>query len=134
MAITTYEFYKNTYYGDSIEESSFEKWESKAETKLKYLLSGNLTEQAVEEFNEEVQKAVCCVADFLFTLDRKKSNPNDVNINSVKSMSSGGQSVSVNASGDEIDAVMDDVSKQNAMLLSMVSEYLYDTGLLYKGV
>ena len=134
MAITTYEFYKNTYYGDSIEESSFEKWESKAETKLKYLLSGNLTEQAVEEFNEEVQKAVCCVADFLFTLDRKKSNPNDVNINSVKSMSSGGQSVSFNVSGDEIDAVMDDVSKQNAMLLSMVSEYLYYTGLLYKGV
>ena len=134
MAITTYEFYKNTYYGDSIEESSFEKWESKAETKLKYLLSGNLTEQAAEEFNEELQEAVCCVADFLFTLDRKKSNPNDVNINSVKSMSSGGQSVSFNASGDEIDAVMDDVSKQNAMLLSMVSEYLYDTGLLYKGV
>ena len=46
MGYTTYDFYKEKYYGDSIAESLFPKWESRASDKLNQLTYGNIDEDA----------------------------------------------------------------------------------------
>ena len=131
MAITNYEFYKNNFYGDSIDESSFPKWEVRAEGKLEQILCGDLNNT---DFNTEIQMAICQTADLLFAFDLREKNPNDASVSSVKSMSSGGQSISFNSNVSAIDNAWGDIAKQDRLILDKVTPYLYKTGLLYKGV
>lgn len=131
MAITTYEFYKNNFYGDSVNESSFPKWETRAEGKLEQITCGDLNQ---EEFSTEIQMALCQIIDLLFAFDLREKNPNDTSISSIKSMSSGGQSVSFNNNMNVIDGAIGNVTKQDRLILDKVTPYLYKTGLLYKGV
>ena len=48
MGYTTYDFYKEKYYGDSIEESLFPKWEDRASDKLNQLTYGHIDDAAKE--------------------------------------------------------------------------------------
>ena len=44
MGYTTYDFYSKKYYGNSIGESLFPKWNDRASTKLDQLTFGNINE------------------------------------------------------------------------------------------
>ena len=134
MGYTTYEFYQNEYYGDSIEESLFPKWESRATDRLDELTYGNITEDALEEYNEKIQKAVCALADLLYKIDFKTNHANDTNGGNVKSMSSGGQSISFGSNETLVDKVLNDKVAQNRLCYDTVREYLSGTGLLYAGI
>lgn len=134
MGYTTYEFYQNEYYGDSIEESLFPKWESRATDRLDELTYGNITEDVLEEYNEKIQKAVCALADLLYKIDFKTNHANDTNCGNVKSMSSGGQSISFGSNETLVDKVLNDKVAQNRLCYDTVCEYLSGTGLLYAGV
>ena len=134
MGYTTYEFYKDEYYGDSIEESLFPKWESRATDRLYELTYGNITEDVLEEYNEKIQKATCALADLLYKIDYKTNHANDTNGGNVKSMSSGGQSISFGSNETLIDKVLNDKVAQNRLCYDTVCEYLSGTGLLYAGV
>lgn len=57
MGYTTFEFYESKYYGDSIKESSFPKWEDRATMKLDQLTYGHIDDAAKEEFGDQIQKA-----------------------------------------------------------------------------
>ena len=134
MGYTTYEFYKDEYYGDSIEESLFPKWESRATDRLDELTYGNITADALEEYSEKIQKAACALADLLYKIDFKTNHANDTNGGNVKSMSSGGQSISFGSNETLIDKVLNDKVAQNRLCYDTVCEYLSGTGLLYAGV
>ena len=134
MGYTTYEFYQNEYYGDSIEESLFPRWESRATDRLDELTYGNITADALEEYSEKIQKAVCALADLLYKIDFKTNHANDTNGGNVKSMSSGGQSISFGSNETLIDKVLNDKVAQNRLCYDTVCEYLSGTGLLYAGV
>ena len=134
MGYTTYEFYQNEYYGDSIEESIFPKWESRATDRLDELTYGNITEDVLEEYNEKIQKAVCALADLLYKIDFKTNHANDTNGGNVKSMSSGGQSISFGSNETLVDKVLNDKVAQNRLCYDTVCEYLPGTGLLYAGI
>ena len=134
MGYTTYEFYKDEYYGDSIEESLFPKWEGRATDRLDELTYGNITEDVLEEYNEKIQKAVCALADLLYKIDFKTNHANDTNGGNVKSMSSGGQSISFGSNETLVDKVLNDKVAQNRLCYDTVREYLSGTGLLYAGV
>lgn len=134
MGYTTYEFYQNEYYGDSIEESLFPKWESRATDRLDELTYGNITEDVLEEYNEKIQKAVCALADLLYKIDYKTNHANDTNGGNVKSMSSGGQSISFGSNETLVDKVLNDKVAQNRLCYDTVCEYLPGTGLLYAGI
>ena len=134
MGYTTYEFYVNEYYGDSIEESLFPKWESRATDRLDELTYGNITADALEEYSEKIQKATCALADLLYKIDYKTNHANDTNGGNVKSMSSGGQSISFGSNETLIDKVLNDKVAQNRLCYDTVCEYLSGTGLLYAGV
>ena len=134
MGYITYEFYKDEYYGDSIEESLFPKWESRATDRLDELTYGNITADALEEYSEKIQKATCALADLLYKIDYKTNHANDTNGGNVKSMSSGGQSISFGSNETLIDKVLNDKVAQNRLCYDTVCEYLSGTGLLYAGV
>ena len=134
MGYTTYESYKDEYHGDSIEESLFPKWESRATDRLDELTYGNITADAMEEYSEKIQKATCALADLLYKIDFKTNHANDTNGGNVKSMSSGGQSISFGSNETLIDKVLNDKVAQNRLCYDTVCEYLSGTGLLYAGV
>ena len=134
MGYTTYDFYKDKYYGDSIEESLFPKWESRAEDKLNELTYGNITTGVLEEYGEKIQKAACALADLLYKIDYKTNHANDANAGNVKSMSSGSESISFGSNETLVDKVLNDKLAQNRLCYDTVCEYLSGTGLLYAGV
>ena len=134
MGYTTFEFYKNSYYGDSVEESLFPKCEDKASMKLDQLTYGNINDDTRTEFDERIQKATCALADLLYQIDYKTTHANDAQAGNVKSMSSGGQSISFGSNETLVDKVLNDKTAQNRLCYDTVCEYLSGTGLLYAGV
>lgn len=133
MGYTTYDFYKEKYYGDSIGESLFPKWEDKASMKLDQLTYGNINDDTRTEFDERIQKATCALADLLYQIDFKTSHASDEKGGNVKSMSSGGRSISFGTNETLIDKVLGDKVAQNRLCYDTVCEYLSGTGLLYTG-
>ena len=77
MGYTTYDFYKEKYYGDSIGESLFPKWEDRASGKLNQLTYGHINDDTRTEFDERIQKATCALADLLYQIDFKTSHASD---------------------------------------------------------
>ena len=134
MGYTTFEFYESKYYGDSIKESLFPKWEDLATMKLDQLTYGHIDDAAKEEFDEQIQKATCALADLLYQIDYKTTHASDEKGGNVKSMSSGGRSVSFGTNETLVDKVLNDKTAQNRLCYDMVCEYMSGTGLLYAGV
>lgn len=134
MGYTTYDFYKEKYYGDSIEESLFAKWNDRASEKLEQLTRGNINEDTLAEFDKKIQKATCALADLLYQIDFKTSHASDEKGGNIKSMSSGGRSISFGTNETLIDKVLGDKVAQNRLCYDTVCEYLTGTGLLYAGV
>lgn len=133
MGYTTYEFYTDKYYGDTVPESSFEKWQQSASDKLNYLCFGHITLDDVEQYDTEIQKAVCALADVLFKLDEAKLLANNPEKGNIKSMTVGDQSVSFGSNDTEYTLAMSDTKKQYDLMVDAVSVYLSHTGLLYAG-
>ena len=134
MGYTAFEFYRDSYYGDCIEESLFPKWEDRASMKMDQLTYGNINDETQAEFDEKIQKATCALADLLYQIDYKTVHANDPKNGNVKSMSSGGQSISFGTNETLVDKVLNDKTAQNRLCYDAVCEYLSGTGLLYAGV
>ena len=133
MGYTTFDFYKEKYYGDSIEESLFPKWEDRAADKLDRMTNGHINDVTRVEFDERIQKATCALADLLYQIDYKTVHANDPQNGNVKSMSSGGQSISFGSNETAVDKALGDKTAQNRLCYDAVCEYLSGTGLLYAG-
>ena len=134
MGYTTFEFYESKYYGDSIKESLFPKWEDRASAKLNQLTYHNINDDTREEFDEQIQKATCALADLLYQIDYKTIHANDEKGGNVKSMSSGGRSISFGINETLVDKVLSDRKAQSRLCYDTICDYLSDTGLLYAGV
>ena len=61
-------------------------------------------------------------------------SPYHAQAGNVKSMSSGGQSISFGSNETLVDKVLNDKTAQNRLCYDTVCEYLSGTGLLYAGV
>ena len=133
MALTTYEFYTKTYYGDTIDESSFPKWESRAEDKLNSITSGNITAEAIEEYDLQIEKAVCALADLLYEIDKATKLSIAKDESNVKSRSSGNESITYAEADTLVTKVLSDKRAQERLMYDTVAEYLTGTGLLYAG-
>lgn len=132
--LTTYEFYTDTYYGDTIEESAFPKWLSRATDKLMYLTNGNFTEENRNVYDKQIQKATCALMDLLFQIDSATKTATAKDDTNVKSKSSGGESITFVDSDTLVTKVLSDKNAQNRLMYDTISEYLFGTGLLYAGV
>lgn len=132
--LTTYEFYTDTYYGDTIEESAFLKWLSRATDKLMYLTYGNITEENRQEYDIQIQKATCALMDLLFEIDKSTKTATAKDDSNVKSKSSGGESITFGDNQTLVTKVLSDKTAQERLMYDTIAEYLTGTGLLYAGV
>lgn len=133
MAITTFEFYSDVFYGTLIKQIDFPKYASKAEDELDYITNGHIDEEAWATYCLQIQKAVCALAELDFQLvdaEQKAQNAQG----SIHSISSGGESVSFNVQATAITAVLTDRDAQQRLRFETVRPYLYNTGLLYQGL
>lgn len=133
-SLTTYEFYANTYCGETIEESAFPKWLSRATDKLMMLTYGNITEESRSEYDTQIQKATCALMDLIYQIDLATKTATAKDDTNVKSKSSGGESITFGDSDTLITKVLSDKAAQDRLMYDTIAEYLTGTGLLYAGV
>lgn len=134
VSYTTYDFYTNEYFGDLLSESLFSKYVLIASNKLNYLCFGHITEEDIEKYSDEIQRATCALVEVLFKLDKAKEDAGKMQGGNIKSMSAGGQSVSFGNTETEITMAMNDEKKQYELFRNAIEQYLYKTDLLYAGV
>lgn len=134
MGFTDYSFYVSEYYGDSVDEPSFPKWESRAADKLQMLCFGRINDDTLREYAVAIKKAECALIDVMYQLDLASRNANTPEYGNVKSMSSGGQSISFGDNSTCITAALASKPQQEKLLRDTVADYLSGTGLLYAGV
>ncbi len=134
MNFTTYDFYTNKYYGDSVSESLFDKWLTRASDKLQAICYGRIDEKVLADYPEQIAKATCALIDALYQLNEATVNKNSAEYGNVKSMSSGGQSISFGTNETVVDKAVGDTKEKERYLYDIVSEYLGGTGLMYGGV
>lgn len=135
MAITTYEFYTAKYWGDSIPDDAFSKFESRAEDEFHLLTCGRMKE--AESFSEEIQKAVCSLAEVLYRIEvesHQSGVTEDGKGKIVKAVSSGGESISYDVQKSEFSTAVMDKKVRNMLCYEAVRTYLSGTGLLYWGI
>lgn len=132
--LTTYEFYTDTYYGETIEESAFPKWLSRATDKLMMLTYGNITEESRSEYDTQIQKATCALMDLMYQIDLATKTATAKDDTNVKSKSSGGESITFGDSDTLVTKVLADKAAQNRLMYDTIAEPLSGTGLLYAGV
>lgn len=131
--LTTYSFYTDTYYGDKVTETHFPKWLSRATDELDYLTCGNIDDEAIEEFSEKIQKAVCALMDTMLTIDEAVNNIVTDGGN-VASRSSGGESISYSTADTRFTKAISSVDEARKLEYEAIKPYLASTGLLYAGM
>ena len=133
--IADYEFYTSKYFGDIIPEASLKKYLSRAEDDIHELTFGRLKD--FTEYDENVQKAVCALAEVNYQIDIA-SKATMVHENGsggvIKSKGSGGESVSYEVGNNLIYSVLNDEKAQGKLKYNTARKYLRSTGLLYAGV
>ena len=132
--IADYDFYVNTFYGDTgifADEETWIKYESKAADRLDYLTYGRL--KKIDDYSDNIKKAVCSIAEALHAIDsvKKVFAQNDGAV--VSGMSSLGVSVSYSNELTSLQKASADDIAENAFLRRRAEEYLRGSGLLYAG-
>lgn len=113
---TDYDFYKNTYKGN-MPESDFERIVIRASAEVRK----NIFDRDITNYENEVAMATCSVVDILLKIEQIEKNI------SVKSESVGDYSRTFSSTTDEI-------SNQKTKIKEELRNYLFSTGLLYRGV
>lgn len=137
MGYTSYDFYRQKYFGESVSETEFPKWNEKASDKLDFLTSGNIRKigyAQLEEFaREQIQKAVCRLADEMQAIEKRTAEYDAGKV--IKSHSAGSESISFEVGKNKLDAILTSQEKQNMYLLAATEEYLQNVSpnLFYRG-
>nr|DAE13812.1 MAG TPA: Head Tail Connector Protein [Siphoviridae sp. ctLNL10] len=132
--MTTYDFYTGKYYGDIIPEVDFTRYESRAVDDLNDFTFGRLKGKA--EYTDKEQKAVCALAEINYQISvaEKATGITASGGGIIKSMSSGGESVSYDVGNNMIYSVLNSNREQSKLKYNAAARYLRGTGLLYAGV
>lgn len=130
--LTTYNFYINTYYGEMVTEAEFPKYLTRATDEIDFLTYGNIDDTALIIFNEKIQKAVCALIDCIKSIDTAAGGTNTPGTGSIKSLSSGGESVTYEQNAYA--KASSDVNYKRQLEQSTIKTYLTGTNLLYAGV
>lgn len=129
----TYQYYKESFYGDKIAESDFPKWLKRSGEKLNRLIFGK-AEQAAEAYPDKTRDALCALADCMYLVDQERSRALEPAAESnIKSMSSGGESITFDAPKSIYQTVLASTVEENRLYRGVIAEYLHGTGLLYAG-
>lgn len=131
MSYTTFDFYKNTYFGSSIAEKDFPRVSERASEYVDHLTFNRIDEENLQKYTVQIQKLCCSIADFLNDIDIYNvsiSNNDDNRILSSKTV--GSISVTYASKVSYVESYITDNSKIDIHIYELASRYLADTGLL----
>ena len=127
-----YEFYTGTWYGEKLTAETYPKYGSRASDFLEWITRRRLVDNLPSDENSliRVKKACCAAADALYDIDAVRTAQMAAGSAAglsqggiIQSMSSGGESISFQASEME-KAVAAGQEEINKYLLSLVRPYL----------
>lgn len=121
MSYATFDFYANTFHGDSLTVDVFDKYAARASDYIDYITMGKAA--GYTDANNQLAKCCCALAEKYGAFDADVS----VAADTVASETVGSHSISYRSSAD-IKAGLD------SALLGIAQMYLLSTGLLYRGV
>lgn len=150
MAYADLTFYKEMYFGDTLNHRNAEKWLNLASDEIDSLTFGRLTVAfpSVKVHAEKVKKAVCAIAEALYYIDLQRKavaaqqTADGSYRGAVASVSSGRESISYavgSASASTYAAAAASAVEQNKLLRSIAVKYLANIpdangiNLLYAG-
>lgn len=132
MTLPSYEFYTTVYMGDEIPESSFVKFSVRAYDRLNEICMKRLNDTYTDD--DAVHKCLCAVAEYLYNVDFAGKNATNPKLGNVKSMSSGGESITFGNTETVYTKAMSDEKVLKKDVIAIAKRYLSDTGLLYWGI
>lgn len=131
MGYTTFDFYKNTYFGNSITEENFPKVSARASEYIDYLTFNRINDEILQEYSIKIQNSCCAVAEFLNDIDTyNASTSNNSDNRQISSKTVGSISVKYASKVSYIESYINDTSKIDTHIYELVSRYLVDTGLM----
>lgn len=126
-----YEFYKNLY-GNTIEESTFNRLVWNAEKLVKNAVTGvdgvcklDFAFPDVECDAESVKRCECALVDIMAKIDKAEIEAEGNK--TIKSRTAGNESISYDTEGGLIDKVLSDKSAQARLYADTINEYLRGT-------
>lgn len=134
--IVDYDYYTNTYKGNSVEKENFETLEIKASSQvLNLIMNRDYTNWFGKDYSEQVKKATCSVIDLLNSINQKESIIDGMSTNTTKIITS--EKVgdySRNFESINYKDIQEQVANKKAKIVEEVSEHLWYTGLMNRGV
>ena len=134
--IVDYDYYINTYKGISVESENFESLEIKASSQvLNLIMNRDYTNWFGKDYSEQVKKATCSVIDLLNSINQKESIIDEMSTNTTKIITS--EKVgdySRNFETTNYKDIQEQIANKKAKIVEEVSEYLWYTGLMNRGV
>lgn len=135
MSYTTFDFYKNTYFGNSIVEDDFFRVSERASEHIDYLTFNRINDEILQEYNIKIQKSCCAVAEFLNDIDiYNASMLNDSDSRPISSKTVGNISITYASKVSYIENYISDSSKIDTHIYELASRYLIDTGLMNRNI
>ena len=142
MAYADYQFYTEKYYGDTVPESDFPKYEDRASDRIDMITFDRLADGLPDDERSQtkIKKAVCALADTIYQIDQiKKASMETVGTvlredgtvtgKAVSSVSSGSESISyvtgtTGSNSDIYSQAAMDKKVENVLLRQIVTDYL----------
>lgn len=121
MAYATYDFYVDSYYGDTLTPENFDKYASRASDYIDRITMGRAAGYVKDD---AVTKACCAIADQIFRISEAKTR---VAAGEIASEHVGSHSVTYRSYAEIITSL-------EAELANLAAVYLANTGLLYRGI
>lgn len=124
-----YNYYKNTFMGTLIPETSFNKLERDARRKINYFTCNN-----IKKVNNLIKDTMCSLMELIYENENNKKLLLDNDNKIVASETNGPRSISyVNKTTIQEKQVKSE-QQLNKELYNICLEYLSNTGLMYRGI
>lgn len=145
MGYATYDFYKNEYFGNSIDEADFKKWNERASSKVDSFTSRRLlAAYPPDDYSDkQIKLCVCALAEQMLEIDKymtASAVQADGTSKIVQSKSAGSESISYATVETVYMNAIKDQRSMNSMYYATVAEYLdgitdaNGTCLLFRGI
>lgn len=132
MPYVDFTYYSTTFGGTIIPETSFLKFEREARISINTFTFNRLKSDNTL-IDDEVKECLCVMMECLYNIFQKELNADDGTGKLIASESVDGHNITY-AISDEEKNMIDKSKATDIKLYNIAKKYLFDTGLLYRGL
>ena len=136
MAYADYSFYTNVYLGNIITESEFERMAQRASDIIDVFTSDRITPDVISNENiyTKIKKANCALAEQIYFDEQNYYIGGNLSNSNIHSIKAGEETITYNTDSSSSKTSVQVQKDKYYTALSIISQYLYNTGLLYMGI